>query len=504
MSKLIKIGDTPFMVSLDVISSSLQNILLDEIKHKCSVNELILEDNKLIYVNHRKDNIIVSDNKTIVNLYKAITYLDDYNDKDVSTIKENTKENGYEYVDLGLPSGTLWATCNVGANSPTEYGKYFAWGETVGYYDQEEHTFDWNNYKYGDADNFTKYNAGLGGYGGTIDNKVTLDLADDAVHVNMGGDWHMPTNAQLEELINETNQEWVTNYQGSGINGRLFISKNDPSKSIFIPASGYRWDSSVRGQGSNVYLWSSSLTTEDPYYSGYLYFGWAGCYMDIDGRCGGFCLRGVKSPSNNKEETKENGYEYVDLDLPSGTLWATCNVGANSPTECGKYFAWGDAVGYYDNEEHNFSWDVYKYGDGSDFTKYNATDGKTILDLEDDAVHVEMGGDWHMPTSAQMEELFSETNHEWIKNYQGSNINGRLFTSKIDSTKSIFIPASGYRWGDSVYHRGSNANLWSSSLLTGYFNDSWGLYFDSGDYGMGDGSRYNGFCLRGVIKKNNI
>lgn len=198
-------------------------------------------------------------------------------------------------------------------------------------------------------------------------------------------------------------------------------------------------------------------------------------------------------------ENKQSDYKYVNLGLPSGTLWATCNVGATKPTEYGKYFAWGDTVGYYDNEEYNFDWSNYKYGDGNNFTKYNTEDGKTILDLEDDAVHTEMGGDWHMPTKTQIEELTKQTKHEWKENYQGSGINGMLFTSKVNSTKSIFIPASGDRWNTLANGRGYNASLWSSSPMTNSPEGSWHLEIYSSGCIVNSNSRYRGFCLRGVI-----
>lgn len=120
------------------------------------------------------------------------------------------------YVDLGLPSGTLWASCNVGAEKPWEYGKYFQWGDTVGYYDNEEHNFT-NGYKYLDsAGNLTKYNTSMG-YG-TVDNRTTLLNSGDAAYANMGAEWKMPTITQLQELFTNTNQEWIISYQGSGIN----------------------------------------------------------------------------------------------------------------------------------------------------------------------------------------------------------------------------------------------------------------------------------------------
>lgn len=110
--------------------------------------------------------------------------------------------NGYEYVDLGLPSGTLWSTMNVGASKPSEYGLYFKWGDTIGYTKEQveaDKGFKWDNYKWYDNDKLkiTKYtNSVL-----VLD---ILDLEDDAAHVHMGGDWHMPTPIQIQELIDNT------------------------------------------------------------------------------------------------------------------------------------------------------------------------------------------------------------------------------------------------------------------------------------------------------------
>ena len=162
--------------------------------------------------------------------------------------------NGYEYVDLVLPSGTLWATMNVGASKPSESGLYFQWGDTQGYTTDQVGTgdgkkkfaLDWSDYKWGVALNFTKYKA----YG------ATLELEDDAACANMGGDWHMPSPTQIQELIDNTTSTWTTQ---DGVNGRLFISKIDSSKSIFIPATGIAWEGSVNGSGDGGLIWSSTL-----------------------------------------------------------------------------------------------------------------------------------------------------------------------------------------------------------------------------------------------------
>lgn len=209
--------------------------------------------------------------------------------------------NNYDYVDLDLPSGTLWATCNVGAGNPEEYGKYFAWGETDGYYDNEEHKFYWSDYKYGNESNdgyieLDKYNTSE--EYGAVDNKLELELSDDAAHVNMGVDWKMPTAEQMEELFNETNHKWVRDYNGTGINGRVFTSKTN-GNTMFIPASGYRWDASVNYQGDNAFLLSSTLIASDPV-NGFcglfssVYFNVGNYYF----RYYGYCVRGVL---NNKK-----------------------------------------------------------------------------------------------------------------------------------------------------------------------------------------------------------
>ena len=201
-----------------------------------------------------------------------------------------TDNSGKAYVDLGLTSGTLWATMNVGATSETDYGSYFQWGDTV---DKRNDVCNWANYKYnGGTQTLTKYNTGVHGYGGTIDNKLTLDLEDDAARVHMRGDWRMPSSALMEELLEETTNEWTTI---SGVNGRKFTSKADPSKYIFIPASGYRYDSSFGNQGDKGFVWNCSLNPFGPSQALHLDFGSSYCIMteDMLNRSYGMAVRGV-------------------------------------------------------------------------------------------------------------------------------------------------------------------------------------------------------------------
>lgn len=144
--------------------------------------------------------------------------------------------NGYDFVDMG--SAGKWATCDTGASKPEEIGKYFAWGETEGSSGSGK-VFSWTNYKLcnGSGNTLTKYctNSSYG----TVDNKTVLDLEDDAARVNMGGTWRIPTAEEYNELISKCNNEWTTNYNGTGVSGVLFTLKTDSSKQLFLPATGY-------------------------------------------------------------------------------------------------------------------------------------------------------------------------------------------------------------------------------------------------------------------------
>ena len=201
-------------------------------------------------------------------------------------MNKEINSNGFGFVDLDLPSGTLWATCNVGASKPSDYGLYFQWGDTSGYTaDQvgKDKQFTWNDYKFsidGSSSNFSKYTT----------TGATLELEDDAAHTNMGGSWHMPTPEQCQELIDNTTSEWTTQ---DGVNGRLFTSKKDSSRSIFIPAAGDAWDGSVRIRGDDGSVWSSMLSASNVRYGQSLDFD--SDYVGLDGydRNGGLSVRGV-------------------------------------------------------------------------------------------------------------------------------------------------------------------------------------------------------------------
>ena len=176
--------------------------------------------------------------------------------------------NAHEAIDLGLPSGIKWATCNVGANSPEEYGGYYAWGEV-----EEKSNYDWSTYKWcnGSSNTMTKYCTDSDN--GTVDNKTVLDPEDDVAHVKWGGSWRMPTSEEQRELLIYCDREWTTL---NGVKGYKVIAPN--GNSIFLPAAGYRFGTHV-GDYRYGYCWSSSLYSNDSnnaYYLGfcYSYYDW--------------------------------------------------------------------------------------------------------------------------------------------------------------------------------------------------------------------------------------
>ena len=190
-------------------------------------------------------------------------------------------------------------------------------------------------------------------------------------------------------------------------------------------------------------------------------------------------------------------YEYVDLGL--SVKWAKCNVGAEKETDAGLYFAWGETTGYTASQvgtDKQFSWSDYKYGNSSrNLTKYNQSDGKTVLEPEDDAASQIMGGDWRMPTKAEFDELLSGTTNEWT---QVNGVNGRKFTAS--NGNSIFIPAAGYFGDGSVNNVGNYGFVWSSSLYTSRPYRAWYLDCNSDNCRMSNVDRYLGWSVRGVRK----
>ena len=226
---------------------------------------------------------------------------------------ESSPNTTQEAVDLGLPSGTLWATCNVGANEPQDIGLFFAWGDTEGHGNDpaDGYFFNWENYKWcevvGYDSYFTKYCSDSSrGKDEFIDGKSELDPEDDAAYVNWGSQWRTPSNEQLEELRNEctwtpTTLQGVDGYEVKGLNGNT----------IFLPTTGWRIDDMLLEGGA---YWSRSSDPEDvggAYYLSWDDWGW----YSYGGRVNGQCIRPVVNDSKTESVTLNSDDE--------GNYWAT-------------------------------------------------------------------------------------------------------------------------------------------------------------------------------------
>ncbi|MCM8872755.1 MAG: hypothetical protein NDJ65_05690 [Paludibacteraceae bacterium] len=478
-------------------------------------------------------------------------------------------ENGHDYVDLGLPSGTLWATCNVGAAAPQDYGNYYAWGETT-----TKDSYEWGNYKFGSRNDgntlLTKYCFDSEyGKDGFCDNKTVLDLEDDAANVNWGGRWTMPTKAQQDELRAHCYWVWTENYNNSKVAGFIvykakasrdkgIYNGQTPSASysledahIFLPAAGVHSGHDFYMRGTYGLYSSSSLLTE--YYSNIAwYMAFYQVYVGYEIAIGGFrsdgqSVRAVISKNGGGSDSNDNnsgdngsndsdvsqfvggtevGYDYVDLGLTSGTMWATCNVGASKPEEYGNHYAWGETT-----PKSIYYWSTYKYGSGSNhLIKYTDSehgkddfvDSKTVLDLSDDAAYVNWGGKWRMPTDVQLYELRDQCYWVWSESYNSSGVKGYIVykaksssdmgkhvykgqtpsSSYTLSDAHIFLPAAGYRYGDGLAEVNGGGYYWSLSLYTEKPISAWSISFFYSEMAGYSINRYFGHTVRAVIPGN--
>ena len=454
----------------------------------------------------------------------------------------------YAYVDLGLPSGTLWATFNVGASRPEEFGDYFAWGETEPKEVYDNDSYEWyksnGNEEESEYLEYTKYN--------DEDMLKILRSEDDVASVKWGSDWRMPTMDEYNELV--SNCEKITYKRINGISGTMFTAKN--GNWIFFPDAGYR-DGDSFEKLACVY-WSSSSHLSGKYADCQNFGGVPDKIKDC--RHAGFSVRPVyvkrsdeiKEPLDttrtilsidttnfmcvkpydgivkkyNVEDVEEvfheevilptdtssYDYPYVDLGLPSGTLWATFNVGASKPEEYGDYFAWGEikTKNYYD-------WTTYRwggeYGTSKEYiSKYccnhenGRRDSLVTLLPEDDAATANWGQNWRMPTVEECCELIENCQWSWE---ELNGVKGTKITAKNGNW--IFFPAAGTFDGYSVKSKASEAYYLSSSLhvvdwsTVGYSGDDWYsccLYFYDVYYQYcSTCARFSGHTVRPVRAK---
>ena len=451
--------------------------------------------------------------------------------------------NGHEWVDLGLPSGTKWATCNVGASTPEQYGTYFAWGELL----------PKDEYK---SDNYLANDISL--------DDISGNAEYDVAAARWGGDWRMPAKTELQELRDNCTWTWT---ELNNVKGYILTGPN--GNNIFLPASGVRY-SGVFTDGTCGYTcyWSSTLSSTSVSYhlcfnesshdvinnATPRYYGLTirpvrdaeaevpfttisaeyftdisvilkiyasspgvdvierGFYWGTNPELGatdnnvvldntaGYTTKAfvdlepnttyyLKAYATNSVGTSysevvsfttlaESEYnDYVDLGLPSGLKWAAYNIGATTATEYGDYYAWGEVL------------------TKETYTSANSeTHGESMSDIagtEYDAATVNWGGDWRMPSRAEIQELIYNCNWEWTT--QGGKI-GYKVTGPNGS--SIFLPAAGYRSeSSSLLTEGRHGYYWSSapSIADAYY-----LFLHSDEHNVTNYRRYYGCSVRPV------
>ena len=377
-----------------------------------------------------------------------------------------------EPVDLGL--SVKWASWNVGAGAPEEYGNHYAWGELEPKTDYSTSTYEFYN------NGYTKY--------GSIDSKYELDEADDVARQKWGEDWRMPTFGELKELYEKCS------FSQEVLNGIPVTKVTGPNGNyIYMPGPGNFTGQTLYFKDNVGSYWSRNL--EDDSYAKDLDFFTGSQSLNGDTRYHGQSVRPVYV-----EAVSGKAGEPVDLGLTSGTLWASCNIGASSPEEYGSYFAWGETA-----PKSNYDWNTYKFGGGSNFTKYNSSDGLTELELQDDAAYVLLGEGWRMPTHQQELELANECSWEstTLNGVSGYKITG-------PNGNSIFMPRGGLYDGtdyDADGTKVSDANTggwyWSSTLNAAGSSYAQGLcFFPSLLLNVIDHERCDGHNIRPVYVGN--
>lgn len=372
--------------------------------------------------------------------------------------------NGHEWVDLGLPSGTRWATCNIDATSPHLPGKHYSWGETA-------------------AKSF--YEAGNTRTYGMAVSDIAGDKVYDVAAAKWGEGWKMPTDEQMRELLHYCGNEYV---QKGGRWGREFTSTIN-GKSIFLPATGSKDGTRLEEANGCGLYWTSTPYNEN---SAHMYtFGGALGEMSIGERYYGFAIRPVADydvDTDIPSDGETNGHKWVDLGLPSGLKWATCNLGSDAIDQDGNHYKWGDVTGYHSKGSYAKE-DVQK-----DISGDACYDAATVL----------WGEGWKMPSAMDFVELIENCTWEWttIGRRKGLKVTSRL------NGKYIFLPASGkcnYTTASDRLAIEINKSLayWTSTPVPGWQYTGYAYHFTTLNDEVAVRSVYRnkqGLCIRPITK----
>lgn len=373
--------------------------------------------------------------------------------------------NGHDWIDLGLPSGTRWATCNVDAASPEQPGKHYSWGETA----------TKSSYEAGNTKTYGKEMTDIAG-----------DKTYDVATAKWGKGWRMPTEEEMRELLKYCGDQYV---QRNGRKGRELKSYEN-EKTIFLPAAGSKDGTRLKEANGCGLYWTS---TPDSNNGAHMYtFGAALGEMSTGAREYGFAVRPVTDYDVNTDipyDGETDGHKWVDLGLPSGIKWATCNVGSDAVDQDGNYYKWGDISGYF-----------IKGATYADENVQKDISGDAVYD----AATALWGENWKMPSAFDFVELMENCTWEMTKIGRRT---GLKVTSKING-KYIFLPASGecdYTGDANRLPNEVNKSLsyWTSTPVPGWQNKYDAYYLNKvyDEVCLRMGSRHSyGWCIRPVIK----
>lgn len=449
------------------------------IQASCESTDFELSDNNTkvtLAKGESKDYIVTCNGLSITDDVNAVIIITSDGSSESQCIKLIAKGGGSsgdvpaEAVDLGLPSGTKWASYNVGASNPEDYGGYYAWGET-----EEKEEYSASTYQYCDGTEESCHNLG---------NSICGTKYDVAT-VKWGEGWQMPSHTQFEELINNCTQT-ITIL--NGVKGVRFTASN--GNSIFIPAAGEHYGTETDGENDyGDYFTGTQYPTNFSVAYGF-YFGYDG--WGYEKKWNGHSIRPVYVENNEDYQA-----EVVDLGLPSGTKWASCNVGATKPEEYGRYYAWGETVekDYYNQSNYSLS----------------AVGNAHTLSEEEDVATMLLGEKWRMPTMDEFKELLNFCSWTWeeLEGVNGARITG-------PNGNSIFMPAASFRenngYGGIVGEYGSywgrtNASSVSYATELVFGTADYKINYQTADFyfEMGPtGTRYSGRSVRPVSTEKNI
>ena len=423
-----------------------------------------------------------------------------------------------EAIDLGLPSGILWASYNVGATTPEEYGGYYAWGET-----KEKDTYFWTTYTHCDGVANSCHDIG------TDISGTEYDVA----HVRWGGEWRMPTAEEFKELVYKCDHQTTTQ---NGVYGFKFTGPN--GNSIFFPAAGYHFNTGINKAGSSGEYWSSTVRENKNYAYDtsmsvdYVYWD---CYIN---RFAGLPVRPVKyseptladlvelkgttvhiaavgagstiitvkddksgqtasidvtvtensAPSSYLTCPDDHHPHLIDMGLPLGTKWACCNVGASKPEDYGNYYAWGET-----ETKSTYNWETYIHKTGD----YNCIDlGPNIANTNYDVAHVQWGSPWQMPSGDEIKTLIEkcETHTETLNGVKGISFIG-------PNGGKLFFPIGGIYDEDSVRDQGRIGSYWASTCSNDWGAEGLDFVYSSVSFNEA-GVRILGHSVRPVISGN--